>query len=55
VRNEHTADYDGPSYDFGIYLVDQTLCLGMGARFVEVTATVAQPNPADPPASGGFL
>jgi predicted dehydrogenase len=39
VRNEYTAGFAGSAYDWGIHLVDQTMSLSCGRRFVELTAT----------------
>ncbi len=55
VRNEYSAGFSGSSYDWGIHLVDQTMALSFGKKFVELTAAYCTPNPADPPASDGFF
>jgi len=50
VRNEYTASFEGSPYDWGIHLIDQTMCLSRGKRFVELSATFCQPD-----ASEGFF
>jgi len=49
VRNEFTAGFNGSPYDWGIHLIDQTMCLSFGKRFVELSASFCQPadDPAD--------
>jgi predicted dehydrogenase len=55
IRNEYSAGFSGSAYDWGIHLVDQTMALSFGQRFVEVSAAFAAPNAADPAASDGFF
>ena len=55
VRNEYTAGYSGSAYDWGIHLVDQTMTLSLGKRFVELSATFAKPDTGNPAASEGFF
>jgi len=55
IRNEYTAGYDGSAYDWGIHIVDQTVCLSRGRRFVEVSATMAKPCGDTPRDSKGFF
>ena len=55
VRNEYTAGFSGSPYDWGIHLVDQTMTLSFGQRFVELTATFCQPDSEDPTESEGFF
>ena len=46
VRNEYLAAYSGSPYDWGIHLVDQTMCLSLGKTFVELSATFCSPADA---------
>jgi len=55
LRNEYAAGYQGSSYDWGIHIIDQTMALSEGKTFVEISATVAQPNSATPTESEGFF
>lgn len=55
VRNEYTAGFTGSAYDWGIHLVDQTMALSFGKRFVELTASFCAPNAANPAESDGFF
>jgi scyllo-inositol 2-dehydrogenase (NADP+) len=55
VRNEFNAGYRGSCYDWGIHIVDQTMCLSMDRRFIEITATMARPNLSAPLAGEGFF
>jgi len=55
VRNEYTAGFSGSALDWGIHLIDQTMALSFGKRFVELTATFCTPNPAHPTESEGFF
>jgi len=50
VRNEFTAGYNGCCYDWAIHLLDQTMALSQGKKFVEVTATFCRPKQ-----QGGFF
>ena len=55
IRNEFVTGYEGSAFDWGIHLVDQSVCLSRGRRFVEISATMARPNAAAPLASKGFF
>ena len=55
VRNEYTAGYAGSPYDWAIHLVDQTMSLSQGRRFVEVSATFCAPDVEKPRDSAGFF
>ena len=55
VRNEYTAGFAGSPYDWGIHLIDQTMSLSLGRRFVDVSAGFCAPNPEKPLESGGFF
>ena len=54
VRNEYTAGFTGCPYDWGIHLVDQTMCLSFGKSFVELSATFCLPGDR-PEDNGGFF
>jgi predicted dehydrogenase len=55
VRNEYAAGFTGSPYDWGIHLIDQTMCLSLGRRFVEISASFCAPNAAAPLESEGFF
>ncbi|NLO74853.1 MAG: Gfo/Idh/MocA family oxidoreductase [candidate division WS1 bacterium] len=55
VRNEYVGGFRGSVYDWGIHIIDQSMALSLGKRFVELSATFCQPNLADPLASEGFF
>lgn len=55
VRNEFAAGFSGSSYDWGIHVIDQTMALSPREKFVELTATLCQPNRAQPLESLGFF
>jgi len=55
VRNEYSAGFSGSPYDWAIHLVDQTMCLSLGKKFVELSATFCCPEPDAPTESGGFF
>jgi len=55
IRNEYQAGYEGSAYDWGIHIIDQSVCLSQGRRFVEISATMARSDPDDPLAAKGFF
>jgi len=55
VRNEYVAGFTGSAYDWGIHIVDQTMCLSFGRRFVELSAAFCEPRPESPLESEGFF
>ena len=55
VRNEYTAGYSGSPYDWGIHLVDQTMCLSFGQPFVELSATFCVPGDGAGKPNEGFF
>ena len=55
VRNEYTGAFAGSPYDWGIHIVDQTMALSLGEKFVELTAIFCRPDPAEPTESQGFF
>ena len=55
VRNEYTAGFSGSPYDWGIHLVDQTMCLSLGKSFTELSATFCAPTPETPTECEGFF
>lgn len=55
IRNEYTTGFGGSPYDWGIHLVDQTVALSFGSRFVEITAAFCRPSTDDPPQHQGFF
>ena len=55
VRNEYAAGFAGSPYDWGIHIIDQTMALAFGRRFVELSAAFCTPNPASPSESEGFF
>lgn len=55
IRNEYTAGFSGSPYDWGIHLIDQTMMLSYGKRFVELTAAFCAPDREHPLESKGFF
>ena len=55
VRNEYTTGFAGSPYDWGIHIIDQTMALSRGKRFVELTAAFCAPHPDRPADSEGFF
>ena len=55
VRNEYATGYSGSPYDWGIHLIDQTMALSRGKRFVEISATFCKPDTKKPTESEGFF
>ena len=55
IRNEYTAGFAGSCYDWAIHLVDQTMCLSFGKRFVELSAMFCTAKPDEPVESEGFF
>jgi predicted dehydrogenase len=55
VRNEYVGGFAGSMYDWGIHLVDQTMALSLGKRFVELSATFCRPDLAEPLESQGWF
>jgi predicted dehydrogenase len=55
VRNEYTAGFEGSPYDWGIHIIDQTMALSRGKKFVELSATFSAPTCADPLESEGYF
>jgi predicted dehydrogenase len=55
LRNDYAAGYEGSVYDWGIHIIDQTMILSDGQRFVEISATMARPNRKSPTEGEGFF
>jgi predicted dehydrogenase len=55
LRNDYSAGYEGSAYDWGIHIIDQTMVLSEGKRFVEISATMAKPNHESPTEGEGFF
>jgi scyllo-inositol 2-dehydrogenase (NADP+) len=55
IRNEYAAGFAGSSYDWGIHLIDQTMALSRGRRFIEVSACFCKPDADRPTDSEGFF